>query len=234
MTLWDLTLALFRRWPVLAAGALITIGCGLLSIHTQGVYMTRTQVILLAPSAWYSNKLQVSPWAVTKATGVVVKRVVGDGEVIKYASPDTTIVGISKAREGTWIRQEDDGGQWSIGYTSPVILVDTVGQTPTAALERRQAAITKIATALAEIQKDWGVAPHQRITSTVAPTSAAVQYVTGSRIRALGMTAALGIGITVGVILVLEFRARQRAGQAAVMPGEAEFVVLDAPFTRAT
>lgn len=225
MTLWDLTLALFRRWPVLLVGALITCSFGLLAIRDNGVYWTRTQVILLSPKSWYPNRLQVSPWEVTKATGVVVKRVVGDGTTIKYASPEVTMIGTSKVREGVWIRQEDDGGQWSIGLTSPVIIVEAVAPTAERADQLRQDAIKQIAHTLQQLQKEWGADPGLLIASTEAPASAVTYYVTGSRVRALGMTAALGIGLTVGVVLILESRARRRTQDTTTAP-DSEFVVL--------
>lgn len=226
MTLWDLTLALFRRWPVLIIGALVTCGFGLLAIRDNGVYWTRTDVILLSPKSWYPNRLQLSPWEVTKATGAVVKRVVGDSTTIKYASPDVTMIGTSNVREGVWIRQEDDGGQWSVGLTSPVIIVEAVAPTAQRAEELRQAAIEQIAHTLQRMQKEWGADPNLLVASTEAPTTAVTYYVTGSRIRALAMTAALGIGLTVGVVLKLESRARRRT-QELTTAVDSEFVVLD-------
>lgn len=226
MTLWDLTLALFRRWPVLLVGALVTCSFGLLAIRDNGVYWTRTQVIMLSPKTWYPNRLQASPWEVTTATGAVVKRVVGDGKTIKYASPEVTMIGTSNVRDGVWIRQEDDGGQWSIGLTSPVIIVEAVAPTAERADELRQAAINEIAHTLQQMQKEWGADPNLLIASTEAPASAVTYYVSGSRIRALAMTAALGIGLTVGAILVLESRARRRTQDPITGP-ESDFVVLD-------
>lgn len=234
MTLWDLTVALFRRWPVLLVGAMITCGCGLLSIRDDGVYWSRTEVILLAPTAWYVNKLQVTPYEVTKATGVVVKRVVGADKVIKYASPGASMIGTSNVREGIWIRQEDDGGQWSTDLSSPVIIVEAVGPTPDRTRDLQQAAVNKISTALVQLQEDWGADHHLWITSTVAPASAEIYHVTGSKVRALGMTATLGIGITVGVVLVLEYRTRRRTGFAAANDPEADFIVLDDPVVSPT
>ncbi|QGN33882.1 hypothetical protein [Microlunatus sp. Gsoil 973] len=226
MTLWDLVLAFFRRWPVLLVGALITCTCGGLATRDNGVYWTRTQVILLAPKEWYPNKLEVSPWEVTKATGVVVKRVVGAGSRIKYASPEATMIGTSNVRDGTWIRQEDNGGQWSVGLTSPVIIVEAVGPTPERAQELQQVAANLIAHNLAQLQRDWGVNPKLWITSTVAPAPAVIYHVTGSKPRALGMTALLGVGITLGFVLALEYRVRRRAETDADAP-ESEFVILD-------
>lgn len=226
MTLWDLTLALFRRWPVLLVGALVTCSFGLLAIRDNGVYWTRTQVILLSPKSWYPNRLQASPWEVTTATGAVVRRVVGDGKTIKYASPEVTMIGTSNVRDGVWIRQEDDGGQWSIGLTSPVIIVEAVAPTAERANELRQAAINQIAHTLQQMQKEWGADPNLLIASTEAPASAVTYYVSGSRVRALAMTAVLGIGLTVGAILILESRARRRT-QNSISAPESDFVVLD-------
>jgi hypothetical protein len=227
MTLWDLSLALFRRWPLLLVGAVITCGCGLLALRDDGVYWSRTQVILLAPKAWYPNKLEVSPWEVTKATGVVVKRVVGADKSVKFASPEVTMIGTSDVREGAWVRQEDDGGQWSVGLTSPVIIVEAVAPTQTRVRDLQQAAVRKIAQQLVKLQEDWKVDPHLWITSTVAPTPAVIYHVTGSRPRALAMTALLGAAMTIGFTLTLEYLARRRAGEGTGLRAEPDFVVLD-------
>jgi hypothetical protein len=226
MTLWDLTLAMFRRWPIVVAGALITCAFGLLAIRDSGIYWTRTEVILLSPKSWYPNRLQVSPWEVTTATGVVVKRVVGDGTTVKYASPDVTMIGTSTVREGVWIRQEDDGGQWSMGLTSPVIIVEAVGPTAQRAEQLRQVAVTRIARTLQQLQKQWGADSNLLIASTEAPTTAETYFVDGSKIRALAMTAALGIGSTVGVVLILESRSRKKS--SASNAADSEFIVLAA------
>lgn len=234
MTLWDLAIALFRRWPVLLIGALITCSFGLLSIRDDGVYWTRTEVILLAPKAWYTNKLEVTPWEVTKATGVVVKRVVGADKTIKYASPEATMIGTSNVREGTWIRQEDDGGQWSTDFSSSVIIVEAVGPTVERTRELQEAAVNKISDTLAQLQKEWNADPHLLITSTVAPLSAVIYHVKGSKVRALGMTGVLGIGSTVGVVVMLEYRTRRRSGLATTGAPEADFIVLDNPIVTRT
>ena len=63
---------------------------------------------------------------------------------------------------------------------------------------------------LLRLQDDEGVSPNNRVTVLPAPTSTMIFHVTGSRIRALGMTAALGASVTVTIVLTAERRRRRR------------------------
>jgi hypothetical protein len=107
-----------------------------------------------------------------------------------------------------------------------VIIVEAVGPTAERVDQLRQAAVSQIAHTLQQIQTQWGADPGLLVASTEAPDTAETYFVAGNRVRALGMTAALGIGVTVGVVLILESRARRKSLGPEAVP-DTEFVVLD-------
>lgn len=192
-------------------GLVLTLGAGLLSVREQGVYFTRMEVVFLAPASWYPNVLQTTPESVIVAAGAVVKRVVGPSSVIRYGSAEANLVGITRDREGTWVRLADSGGQWVPGYGEPIIVVDILAGSEERARVLQGEALASIKTALVTLEDEWKFDRAQAIAVTVSPESSVVYRVRGDRIRALGMTTLLGGAATIGAVVVLESRARRRS-----------------------
>ena len=104
MTLWDLVTATVRRWPILLAGAVLTAVIAYAAVSDDGVYYTRTELVLLAPSSTdYPNTLKTKSGSLVVTAGLLAKRMMGPGEPAKYASPDVTLIG-EGIREG-WSRR---------------------------------------------------------------------------------------------------------------------------------
>jgi hypothetical protein len=214
MTLWDLIRAALRRWPVLLAGAVATLGLVYTTTLDDGVYWSRTQVVFLAPTSQaYPNALRTKSEDLIITAGVVAKAVSGSDKVTKYASPDATLVG-EGMRDGWSIRLPDTGGQWAPSFFEQVLYVEVVAATAEEVAARQEEIVAQIAAELDRLQRDAGVAPGNDITVTVAPESTVVHRVGGSRLRAAGMTGLLGAGATFAVIAVVETRARRRAARA--------------------
>lgn len=216
MTLWDLVRAALRRWTVLVAGALVTLGLMYSTTLDDGVFWSRMQVVFLAPpSAAYPNALRTTSEDLIITAGVVAKTVSGPDKVTKYASPDATLVG-EGVRDGWSIRLPDTGGQWATHFAEQVLYVEVVAATAEEVEARQGEIIAQIVAELDRIQRDAGVAPVNDITVTVAPESTVVHQVRGSRARSVGMAGVLGVCATFAVIAVLEARARRRGGAESV------------------
>lgn len=208
MTLWDLVRAALRRWPVLLAGAVATLGVVYLTTLDDGVFWSRTQVVFLAPpSTAYPNALRTTSEDLIITAGVVAKAVTGPDEVTKYASPDATLVG-EGVRDGWSVRLPDTGGQWATHFAEQVLYVEVVGATADEVGARQDVIIAQIAEELDRLQREAGVAPVNDITVTVAPESTVVHHVQGSRPRSAGMAGLLGACATLVLIVALEARGR--------------------------
>lgn len=214
MKQWDLIRSVIRRWPIVLVGALFTAALGYLAVDDRDVYWTRTEVVFLAPSSQlYPNSLKTTSEDLIITAGVVAKRVTGPGRITKYASPDANLVGIG-IRDGWSIRLPDTGGQWATNFTSQALTVEVVGPDRETVLAKQQELIDRIEDELDALQRSAGVDPRNDITATVVPESAVVHQIGGSKLRTLGMIAALGAGATLGLVFFVEYRARRRASGA--------------------
>ena len=205
---WEkLTQVLVRHWMVVLIGAACTMGVALLVVRDDGVYFSRTYVTFLAPTSTnYPNALRTQSVDVIDTAGVVGKRISGPGRVTKFASPDVTLVGLG-VRDGWSLQLPDTGGQWATNFATQTLVLDVVGPSREVVQERQEALVVRIQQELNLMQRDAGVNPRNDITAIPAPQSVTVHHVAGSRPRALGMAAVLGVGVTAAAVLALERRA---------------------------
>ena len=216
MTFPDLVRALLRWWPVLLIGILCTPAVGYLTISDKGAYFSRTEIVFLAPtSSLYPNALRTQSEDIIDTAGVVAKRITGPGEVSKFASPDVTLVGMG-VRDGWSLRLPDTGGQWGTNFATQRLVLDVVAPDPGTVQRRQVDLVARVRGELATLQRDAGVAPVNSITVTAAPETPVVYHIGGSKYRVLGMTAALGAGLTVGTVLLLECRRRRNVALGGV------------------
>lgn len=209
MALWELIRAALRSWPLVVAGAVVTLLVAYSTTLDDGVYWSRAQVVFLAPqSAAYPNTLRTTSEDIIITAGVVAKAVAGPDKVTKYASPDATLVG-EGVRDGWSVRLPDTGGQWATHFAQQVLYVEVVGATPEEVDEQQSLLITRITEELHELQTGAGVAPVNEITVTVAPESTVVHHVQGSSARSVGMTGVLGIAATCTLLGLVEARRRR-------------------------
>lgn len=218
MTIWDVTRVLLQYWAVVLVGGLCTAGAGLLSIGDDGVFFTRTELAFLAPtSTLYPNALRTQSEDIIDTAGVVAKRVSGPGKVTKFATPEVTLVGLG-VREGWSIRLPDTGGQWASNYATQLLVVDVVAPTKEGVEARQDELVGQVRSELLKLQEDAGVAPVNRISVLPAPETTMIFHVSGNRPRALGMTACLGVGVTITIVLAAERRRRRILRSRRVAP----------------
>lgn len=204
MTLWDLFRALLRFWPVTLAGMLITGTVGVLVLQDPGVYWTRVEVQFLAPTSNVNpNSIVVTSGDVVMTAGAVARRINGPGQLEKYGSADVTLVGLG-VREGWSVRLPDVGGQWAPNFARQVLVVEVVSANRDEVLRQLDLVIGRISSELDDLQGELRVAHSDYITTMMSPSVAPIYWSGGHPSRALGMTGALGVCVTVAVVGALE------------------------------
>jgi hypothetical protein len=210
MTIWDLGVAMGRRWLVVMVGMVCTAAVVMLVGHDQGVYWSRTQVIFLAPaSSLYPNSLKTVSDDIIMTAGVVAKRVNGTAVMPKMGSPDVTLFGRG-VTDGYSVLLPDTGGQWAPNFAQQMLEVQVVGPDAEDVSRRRQVLVGKISQELTALQDDAGVAEVNRITVKLVPDGADVRYIAGQRTRAAAITGVLGESLVIGLVGLLEVRLRRR------------------------
>jgi hypothetical protein len=210
MTLWDFFAACLRRWPIVLVGVVCTGLAAFALLSDKGVYYTRTQIVFLAPSSsYYPNTLATQSEDIIDTAGVVAKRITGPGPVTKFASPDVTLIG-QGIRDGWSLTLPDTGGQWGTNFQSQILYLEIVAPDRATVLERQTTLLQRVQDELDALQRERGVEPINDITVQAAPRSTVIYHVGGSKPRALGMTAALGVGITAAAVVLTERLARRR------------------------
>ncbi|NEN04797.1 hypothetical protein G3T36_02835 [Diaminobutyricibacter tongyongensis] len=210
MTLRQFFSACLRRWPIVLVGVLCTGLAAFAGLGDKGVYYTRTQIVFLAPiSTAYPNALATRSEDIIDAAGAVAKSVTGPDPVTKYASPDVTLVGTG-IRDGWSLVVPDTGGQWATNFPSQILNLDIVAPDRATVLQRQTTILRRVQENLDKLQSTRHVTPINEITITTAPRSTVIYHVGGSKPRMLGMTAALGIGLTAAVIVLAERFGRRR------------------------
>lgn len=204
MTIWELIRVLLRYWPVVVVGALCTSAASFAALSDEGVYITRTEIVFLAPvSTRYPNALRTQSDDLIVTAGVIGKRSSGPARVTKFADPSVTPVGLGM-REGWTLRLPDTGGQWATNFATQRLVLDVVGPSESAVQAQVSTVIQRVQHELHEMQRDANVDPINYIVALPAPEMPHSVQVKGNRTRVLGMTAALGIGLTVAVVLHLD------------------------------
>lgn len=210
MTLWEFFAACLRRWPIVLVGVICTGLAAFALLSDKGVYYTRTQLVFLAPSSSsYPNTLTTQSEDIIDTAGVVAKRITGPRPVTKFASPDVTLIG-QGIRDGWSLTLPDTGGQWATNFQNQILNLEIVAPARATVLERQTTLVRRVQDELDSLQRERGVAPINDITVQAAPRSTVIYHVGGSKPRALGMTAALGVGITASVVMLVERLARRR------------------------
>lgn len=206
MTLWELLRACWRSWPVVLIGALVTAGIGFVAIRADGVYYTRTELAFLAPTRTdWPNALRTQSDSIIITAGTVAMAVTGADQLPKFASPEATLVG-EGVRDGWTLRLPDTGGQWASNFATQRLVLEIVGPTREAVAARQQAVTEEVARTVRALQEDQGAQPAGLITAIPTPESTVIFHVAGNRFRALGMTAMLGVSVTLACVVLLERR----------------------------
>jgi hypothetical protein len=215
MTLTELLRTLLRRWPIVAVGLVLTLAAAYFSTRTPAVYHGHAEVVFLAPTSVRNpNELVTTSESLIITAGIVMKQLNGPDPDLQYNSQAVNPIGAPDGRT-TWIRLLDAGNQWVSNFDDQVLVIDSVGASADQAQQRVLDATAGIREELARMQNDAGSAQINDITTRLSPETPAVTQITGSKLRAAGMTLALGALLTVGSVVVLEVRSRRNAERSA-------------------
>lgn len=196
-----------RQWIVALVGAIATVGAVSFAIQDESVYWTRTNIVFLAPSSErYPNSLQTRSEALVVTAGIVASRINGPGISPKYASTDATLVGIPQRGQAFWLRLPDSGGQWSRHFAEQILLLDVVGDSPEEVAQIEAEVVAHAREELWSLQRAHDVDPRDEISITVAPDPPVIAQISGSRVRAAAMTAALGLAATFAAAVLIDRR----------------------------
>jgi hypothetical protein len=203
---WGLVGRCVRRWYVVVLGlaftAAVAANIGLL----PGVYWARTQVLLLGPpSEGRPNKLDSSSAGLIATAGLIEREMNVGRRRIPATSIDVTLLD-QGVYDGVQVRLPNRGGQWANNFDQPVLDVQASGPSR-AVVQRRLAGMTQeIERILQRRQDDAGVTGANRITVALSPPEVQVHYVRGDRRRAVLVTAALGLSLTVTFVSLIDRR----------------------------
>lgn len=210
MTIWDVLVALPRRWYIVLAGVLVTVGLlGWLQVQ-QPVYFSRAQVYFLAPSsALNPNVLRVASLDLVTAAGIVGKRVNGTDRITGTASMDVTLIGRGEY-DASSVQLPDNGGQWSVSYNRQALDVQVTAATAEEVRERQSALFARVNEELDALQTAFAVPASNLITTEIVPSQPLVIPMTGERRRGQIMILALGGALTLLAVGGAELRSRHR------------------------
>lgn len=207
-------------------GALVTAVAGYGAIRADGVYFARTELAFLAPQSTANpNALRTQSDSLIITAGVVARELTGPAEWPKFGSMEVTLAGAG-VRDGWSLRLPDTGGQWASNFASQRLVLEVVGPTAEVVDARQRQLVDEVVATLDALQTSQGAAPQERITILATPESPVLSHVTGSRPRALAMTAVLGMSMTLSCVLMLE---RRRRGRGAVATASSAPTAPDVP-----
>ena len=196
MTSRELLSLILRRWYLVLLGAVLCFAALHLTVQRPGVYWTSFQVIVLAPTyEEYPNQLEDPHFALAPMAGVLVSDWNGSERGLLTASGDTTLFG-EGLRQGVRVRMPNQGSQWRPLYTSPIIDVQVVDRDPRVVEESAHRVYTELTALLQRRQDGLGIRPSIRMATLMSPAAPNIEYVAGSRTRAVGAAGIAGVALT--------------------------------------
>jgi hypothetical protein len=212
VNIWQLMAALRRQWLVTGIGLALVLGISYHLTHLEGLYYQKVDVIFLAPEQADTNTFQNTTGSLIGTAGIVSQVVGSSASGAAPVSENATLVGTG-VKHGYSVRLPNDGGQWAINYTRPVLDVQAVGTSADEVTATMKMVIAKINHELELRQDDFGVRPEYRITTRLNPAIAYVLHSTGSPSRTLVAALLLGGGVTVAAAVITDNLRRRRPGR---------------------
>lgn len=218
MSVWDILCAAGRRWYVVIAGLLLTLGA-LYGIHqAPGVYSTQTNVLLLAPLTPNSPNTISSPTSGVISMAGLVERIVNRGVEKSPTSGAVSLTGQGVV-DGHSIELPNSGGQWASNFNRPVLQVQVAGPDPAAVRTQLAKLVEQIRSTTRELQQSDGVGLSMLITTQSSPAEPVVSFQQGHRKIGLAVTGLLGVVLTgLAVVAVDALVRRRRRIIAALLP----------------
>lgn len=217
MTSRQLLRLLVRRWYLVLVGMTLTLVTLWPATHRPGVYWAQVNLLLLPPtSEYFPNILEDPQYSLSALAGVIVSDYNGQNEPPLMASAETTLYGEGRT-SGVEVRMPNVGNQWKPLYPTATIDLQAVGASPQSVIEQVSDTTRTLDNLLATRQDQLHIDPSARVSMINSPKDPVVFYVTGSRARALGAGAIVGVGLTIAGVYWIErllqvWRGRPRTG----------------------
>jgi hypothetical protein len=165
--------------------------------HKSGVYSAQVNVLLLpAAGSAAPNALADPPSDLISMAGLVARIVDPRAPSARAVSPDVTLAN-QGIRHGDSVTLPNYGGQWADNFTKPLLDVQAVGSSSTTVSQDVERLLAKINQTVTSLQDDAHVASRYRISTQLNPSNVQIYYDAGRRTRALAVTLALGLVLTV-------------------------------------
>ena len=101
---------------------------------------------------------------------------------------------------GEQVRLPNNGGQWATNFNQPVLDVQASGPSRAIVQQRIDGMVQEIEQILERRQDEAAVSPANRIAVAFSPPEIQIRYVRGDTKRAVLVTSALGLSLTLGSV----------------------------------
>ena len=213
MTIRELIVVVWRRWYVVLATLLIAAAVTVWFESSGGMYSTRTVVRFVL--ADYATLLPDNGSQDEDIIGFasLVAAEINDGRPAGgYARADAPFYGAG-VRQGIMVGLPNTGGQWQASYSQADIEIQIVGQTRSWVEEHQRELTRAVQTRADELQDEVAAAQDVRITTSIAPLTTRIEYVTPTRSSRFAAYAAMAAAATLvaGWLAVAVDRTARRA-----------------------
>ncbi len=188
-----------RRWISMTCGLIVTallcVGCAILVPPTYGA---SAGVLLLPPKSTLGT--QGNPYRALGGLEIaadVLSRAMLDSKVADSIAPPSGSASFEVAPDPT--------------TSGPVLLVEGTDRSPSGALRTEKRVLEQMPRTLASLQEDAGAGPETLITMAVITQDKTAQTTRKSQIRALIVAVVIGLGFTLGLMLLAD---RRRSGSS--------------------
>lgn len=209
MTATDLLRASLHRWYVILLGLAATVAVVMVMQPQTIYYVSQIVTVQSPPTKLQPKKLGQPDSDPVPAAEMLTDLVNRQSEVLRSRSSDATIYG-----EGMYdtssARVVNVGNQWVTSVPLPNIQVESDAPNPEKTLSRQKSEIANISFTLEQLQDRFHVKPAQRLSLIVTPSVPVIEEVAGSRTRAGGAFALVGLVVTLWAVYAIEVHSKRR------------------------
>lgn len=200
MDLIDMVRVLLRQWVVLLVGAVLTVGTGLAAVQfVPATYQASGQLLLLLKPEASGESTPTNPYLNLDANLTTMASLIASTLSTKAAQEELAEAGFD-AEVSVALRPG----------TGPLVSVSTAHGDPGVALRTRDEVIDRMQQVLEDLQDEANAPDRQRIESRTISTPETAVRLSGNKLRALAVVAALGIMITLTFVMVRDKGQRNR------------------------
>jgi hypothetical protein len=207
-----------RRWYVITAVFLLTMGGFYWCLKSAGIYATDALVEFLPPGGAEVTADQADdPSSAISFASSIVEQYDSGKSLEPIATTSAPLYGVG-VRHALQVQLENSGNQWVDSFAEPLVEIQAVDPSPEKANAETQGAIAQLTEMSTRVQVGNHVPKSQRITVTVQPLTGSVEHIMPSHKTELTAGTAfaaaaliVGIALSVWTDSAIALIARQRA-----------------------